>query len=191
MGGTEAYPDLGRHCQHSDCHQLDFLPFICDGCQKVFCLEHRLYKFHECPKPDHRSRKVIVCQICSTAIETTGHDGEEEKLIMGKHKKSGDCYSNKNKKKPTCPVRRCKETLTFSNTSTCKTCQLNVCLKHRFPADHVCMQQPVKVPATTTNNGRWNDMFLAALVSRTGKECGKSGQQPASPPSSASVGFAL
>lgn len=34
-GGTEAFPDLGRHCQHSDCHQLDFLPFTCDGCQKV------------------------------------------------------------------------------------------------------------------------------------------------------------
>ena len=34
-GGTEAFPDLGQHCQHSDCNQLDFLPFNCDGCQKV------------------------------------------------------------------------------------------------------------------------------------------------------------
>lgn len=36
-GGTEAFPDLGDHCQHPDCHQLDFLPFHCDGCKKVFC----------------------------------------------------------------------------------------------------------------------------------------------------------
>ncbi|XP_040868754.1 uncharacterized protein [Glycine max] len=34
-GGTEAFPDLGKHCQHRDCNQLDFLPFTCDGCQQV------------------------------------------------------------------------------------------------------------------------------------------------------------
>lgn len=34
--GTEAFPDLGRHCQRSDCNQLDFLPFKCDGCHQVF-----------------------------------------------------------------------------------------------------------------------------------------------------------
>ena len=35
-GGTEAFPDLGQHCQNPDCNQLDFLPFKCDGCQKVY-----------------------------------------------------------------------------------------------------------------------------------------------------------
>lgn len=35
-GGTEAFPDLGKHCQLLDCHQLDFLPFTCDGCKQVF-----------------------------------------------------------------------------------------------------------------------------------------------------------
>lgn len=34
-GGTEAFPDLGKHCQHSECNQLDFLPFQCSACQKV------------------------------------------------------------------------------------------------------------------------------------------------------------
>jgi len=34
-GGTEAFPDLGKHCQHVDCHRLDFLPFTCDGCKQV------------------------------------------------------------------------------------------------------------------------------------------------------------
>lgn len=33
--GTEAFPDLGEHCKHEDCNQLDFLPFTCDGCHKV------------------------------------------------------------------------------------------------------------------------------------------------------------
>jgi hypothetical protein len=44
-GGTEAFPDLGKHCQHLDCHQLDFLPFTCDGCKQVilFLLFHNLF----------------------------------------------------------------------------------------------------------------------------------------------------
>ncbi|KAJ7943387.1 Zinc finger AN1 domain-containing stress-associated protein [Quillaja saponaria] len=73
------------------------------------------------------------------SIETTGHHGKDEKDVIERHDKSGD--SDQKKKKPTCPVRRCKEVLTFSNTSRCKTCQLNVCLKHRFPADHACKRE--------------------------------------------------
>ncbi|KAF2316176.1 hypothetical protein GH714_041517 [Hevea brasiliensis] len=107
-GGTEAFPDLGTHCQHSDCNQLDFLPFKCQGCHKVFCLEHRSYKSHDCPKSDHNSRKVVVCDICSTSIETTGCHEDDEKLILEKHVKFGNCDPQK-KKKPTCAVRRCKE----------------------------------------------------------------------------------
>lgn len=29
---------LGQHCSLPDCQQLDFLPFKCDSCNKVFCL---------------------------------------------------------------------------------------------------------------------------------------------------------
>ncbi|CAN6572146.1 unnamed protein product [Malus baccata var. baccata] len=184
-GGTEAFPDLGRHCQLSDCHQLDFLPFQCDGCHKVFCVEHRSYKSHECPKSDHNSRKVVVCEICSTSIETTGRDGEQDqKLLLEKHAKSGNCDPRK-KKKPTCPVRRCKEILTFSNTSTCKTCQIKVCLKHRFPADHVCQKQTAAQPSLVGKPVSWNDKFMAAFASREGKECGKSARDSKSSASTA------
>ncbi|KAI3806546.1 hypothetical protein L1987_22453 [Smallanthus sonchifolius] len=41
-----------------------------------------------------------------------------------------------NKKK--CPVRGCKETLTFSNTIKCRDCTIDHCLKHRFGPDHSC-----------------------------------------------------
>ncbi|KAM1058732.1 hypothetical protein ACFX2I_023439 [Malus domestica] len=184
-GGTEAFPDLGRHCQLSDCHQLDFLPFQCDGCHKVFCVEHRSYKSHECPKSDHNSRKVVVCEICSTSIETTGREGEQDqKLLLEKHAKSGNCDPRK-KKKPTCPVRRCKEILTFSNTSTCKTCKIKVCLKHRFPADHVCQKQTAAQPSLVGKPVSWNDKFMAAFALREGKECGKSARDSKSSASSA------
>ncbi|XVE83893.1 hypothetical protein DITRI_Ditri16bG0124900 [Diplodiscus trichospermus] len=173
-GGTEAFPDLGKHCQHSDCDQLDFLPFKCEGCHKVFCLEHRSYKSHECPKSDHKSRKVIVCETCSTSIEVTGKGEEEEKMVLQRHEKSGDCDPRK-KKKPICPVRRCKENLTFSNSSVCKVCQLKVCLKHRFPADHAC-RRATAAPAAARGGGGLNEKFLAAFASRNGKDCAKSGR---------------
>ncbi|KAL5582472.1 hypothetical protein UlMin_014914 [Ulmus minor] len=181
MAGTEAFPDLGRHCQNPDCHQLDFLPFKCDGCHKFFCLEHRSYKSHECPKSDHKSRKVLVCNICSTSIETTGQD---EKLLLEKHEKSGNC-DPKNKKKPKCPVRRCKEVLTFSNTSTCKTCEIKVCLKHRFPAEHACSKHSSAKPsleAVSGSGGRWNERFLAAFASRKGKDCAKTSSSGSASP---------
>ncbi|XP_068090962.1 AN1-type zinc finger protein 1 [Hyperolius riggenbachi] len=40
--------DIGQHCEVQHCAQLDFLPFVCDGCSKVFCLEHRSRTSHGC-----------------------------------------------------------------------------------------------------------------------------------------------
>ncbi|CAI9111090.1 OLC1v1011228C1 [Oldenlandia corymbosa var. corymbosa] len=185
-GGTEAFPDLGEHCQHSDCHQLDFLPFKCGGCHKFFCVEHRSYKSHECPKSDVNDRKVVVCEICSSSIEITGSNSLDVKSILQKHEKSGDCDPKK-KKKPKCPVRRCKEQLTFSNTASCQHCHVKVCLKHRFPADHACERRPglstfAALPAAKSGN-----KFLEALASRNGKECGNKSRGSSSPPSTPSV----
>ncbi|KAG4958814.1 hypothetical protein JHK87_035447 [Glycine soja] len=201
-GGTEAFPDLGKHCQHRDCNQLDFLPFTCDGCQQFtwpttltwlqcngrsFCLEHRSYKSHACLKSDHNSRKVVVCEACSMSIETTGHVGQDEEAILQKHLKSGNCDPTK-KKKPICPVKRCREVLTFSNTSTCKTCHIKVCLKHRFPADHACSRGASASSSACVSNGLWNNRFLTAFAKRTGQECAKNGATcSTSPPSTPSV----
>lgn len=176
-GGTEAFPDLGTHCQFSDCRQLDFLPFQCDACRQIFCVEHRSYKSHDCPKPDHRSRKVVVCDACSMSIETTGCGGEDEKVILLRHRKSGYCDPMK-KKKPTCPVRRCKEALTFSNTSVCKSCDIRVCLKHRFPADHGCKSGAASSPAAAARGG--NNKFLVAFAARNGKDCGNNNRNSTS-----------
>ncbi|KAM9839643.1 AN1-type zinc finger protein 1 isoform 2-T2 [Aulostomus maculatus] len=40
--------DIGKHCQIDSCHQKDFLPFVCDSCSGVFCLEHRSREAHSC-----------------------------------------------------------------------------------------------------------------------------------------------
>lgn len=154
----------------------------------MFCLEHRSFKSHDCPKQDHKSRIVIVCELCAVSIETTGDCGEEEQIIMlEKHKKSGECDPKK-KEKPTCPIRRCKERLTFSNSTTCKHCNLKLCLRHRFPADHSCKKDSsVGKNDVVVGKGRWNDKFLVALASRNGKECGKKDRISASTSSAAAA----
>jgi len=151
-------------------------------------VEHRSYKSHECPKPYHNSRKVVVCEECSMSMEITGNMGENEEAILKKHRSSGKCDPSK-KKKPTCPVKRCREILTFSNTSTCKTCHIKVCLKHRFSADHACSKGDSSSLTTAAGNGRWNNRFMAALASRNGQDCAKKtgSRSTTSPPSNPSV----
>lgn len=40
---------IGQHCAVDHCNQIDFLPFKCDGCSAIFCLEHRSTEAHGCP----------------------------------------------------------------------------------------------------------------------------------------------
>lgn len=121
------------------------------------------------------------------STEITGGAGQDEEAILARHLKSGNCDPAK-KKKPICPVKRCKEVLTFSNTSACKTCHMKVCLKHRFPADHACSRGASASSSTSVANGGWNNRFLAALAKRAGQDCAKTAKpHSTSPPSTPSV----
>ncbi|XP_072514595.1 AN1-type zinc finger protein 1 [Salminus brasiliensis] len=42
--------DIGKHCEIQSCKQKDFLPFVCDSCSGVFCLDHRSRDSHSCPE---------------------------------------------------------------------------------------------------------------------------------------------
>ncbi|XVE67996.1 hypothetical protein DITRI_Ditri09bG0033000 [Diplodiscus trichospermus] len=106
-GGTEAFPDLGKHCQHSACHQLDFLPFICEGCHKVFCLEHRSYRSHECPNQIIRAGRFQAdhgCKQASTAPSAVAKEGWNEKFLAAFVSRNGkDCAKSERRSSPTTP----------------------------------------------------------------------------------------
>ncbi|XP_043544107.1 AN1-type zinc finger protein 1 [Chiloscyllium plagiosum] len=40
--------EIGQQCEVQHCRQLDFLPFVCDGCSGIYCLEHRGKDAHGC-----------------------------------------------------------------------------------------------------------------------------------------------
>jgi hypothetical protein len=83
----EAGPDLmsiGQHCSVEDCRQRDFLPFVCDCCQATFCLEHRTYREHQCPKAGGKEPLTIVCPICAKAVKC---EGEDPHIAFDRHSK--------------------------------------------------------------------------------------------------------
>ncbi|CAM6096252.1 unnamed protein product [Calypogeia fissa] len=158
-GGTEAFPNLGRHCAEETCHQLDFLPFECDCCKKMFCLDHRSYKAHDCTKADLKDTSVIICPVCTATVKKVF--GEKEDSTLQKHNDSRDCNPALRSVKPKCPVKGCKELLTFSNKYNCKSCRKDLCLKHRHSTAHVCVETK-------------NALFLDALAKRNMTDCGTS-----------------
>ncbi|XP_027733009.1 AN1-type zinc finger protein 1-like [Vombatus ursinus] len=50
--------DIGKHCQVEHCRQKDFLPFVCDGCSGIFCLEHRSRESHGCSEVNIKSERL-------------------------------------------------------------------------------------------------------------------------------------
>ena len=70
--------DLGKHCSVLDCQQLDFLPFDCRHCSKIFCKEHFNADLHGCenqPKNDiskeERSKNTDVYKCSVEGCEKT------------------------------------------------------------------------------------------------------------------------
>ncbi|RDX95174.1 Zinc finger AN1 and C2H2 domain-containing stress-associated protein 16 [Mucuna pruriens] len=136
--GTPEFPDLGKHCSVSDCRQIDFLPFTCDRCDQVYCLEHRGYIKHQCTKPNKLDVTVVICPLCAKGVRLVP---DQDPNITWDNHVNVDCDpSNYEKvtKKRRCPAPGCKEVLVFSNTVKCRDCLEDHCLKHRFSTDHKC-----------------------------------------------------
>jgi len=138
---------LGKHCAQSDCQQLDFLPFTCDLCKNIYCLDHREYKQHNCSQIHMRKDAVVpVCPAChQICVLKKGEDPQER---LSAHLLAGcpdEAKTVIQQKKTTCSFRNCHggELLPV----VCNDCHMNFCLKHRFPTAHKC-----KGPATTSVN---------------------------------------
>mmetsp|Transcript_49293 Transcript_49293/g.127127 ORF Transcript_49293/g.127127 Transcript_49293/m.127127 type:complete len:228 (-) Transcript_49293:84-767(-) len=137
--------DQGSHCSVELCRQRDFLPFSCDQCQKVFCLDHFRYTDHACPNAKGLDNRVLVCPICSKGVKLVV--GEDPNLTWERHMQEGCQAPNGGERKARCPVPRCREPLTTINSVTCPRCGQRVCLKHRFEDDHACLAQSAPAPA--------------------------------------------
>ncbi|EFJ44181.1 hypothetical protein VOLCADRAFT_45245, partial [Volvox carteri f. nagariensis] len=132
--------EIGDHCSVEDCGQIDFLPFKCDCCNRTFCLEHRSYVAHSCPNAGAKETTVIVCPICAKGMRLK--PGQDPSEAFDVHQRTDCDPANYDRvhKKPRCPVSGCKEKLTTINAYRCKHCSQRVCLRHRDPGDHKCIE---------------------------------------------------
>lgn len=105
---------------------------------QVFCLEHRSYNTHSCPKADKRDVTVVICPLCAKGVRLI--PDQDPNITWESHVNTECDPSNYDKvtKKKKCPVPGCRELLTFSNTIKCRDCLVDHCLKHRFGRDHKC-----------------------------------------------------
>ncbi|GMJ02331.1 STRESS ASSOCIATED PROTEIN 13 [Hibiscus trionum] len=159
--GTPEFPDLGRHCSVQHCKQIDFLPFTCDRCNLCYCLEHRSYIEHQCPKANNNDVTVVICPICAKGVRLVPN--KDPNISWETHVNTECDPSNYEKvtRKKKCPVHRCREVLTLSNTIKCRDCGVDHCLKHRFGLDHNCSGHKKPNPGVPeTSLSSWAARFL-------------------------------
>ncbi|KAL8274068.1 hypothetical protein Esti_001910 [Eimeria stiedai] len=132
--------DKGLTCSDPLCKQRDFLPFHCNKCGNVFCLEHYLPDSHACPKKQAGDRRVYVCSLCLDVVRLVDLETDEDAAVRHRPQCRPELRGQREKarKGRTCPVKNCKERLTAISSYTCPNCHVDVCMKHRLKEDHNC-----------------------------------------------------
>lgn len=131
---------MGGRCSLNDCRLHDFLPFKCDACRRIFCLEHRSASAHTCRSAAALDCKVFTCPLCLSSIKISGAG---ENVDFAGHERSGDCARAKatraaELKIPTCGAPRCKKKLLTGAKVVCSLCRGEYCIEHRMPESHKC-----------------------------------------------------
>ncbi|CAM9763828.1 unnamed protein product [Ectocarpus sp. 6 AP-2014] len=137
------FHDVGVHCAAEMCGQQGatscitiILPFTCDACGKVFCLDHRTHAGHNCTNANAKDKRVLECSKCNKVLQRPA--GVEHALLLERHLASG-CVDGVRKARPNkirCSVQGCRRS-EFVKVS-CGSCRRNFCFKHRHEDDHKC-----------------------------------------------------
>ncbi|CAN0337888.1 unnamed protein product [Pylaiella littoralis] len=132
------FHDLGKHCSVENCGQQDFLPFRCNACTNVFCLDHRSHAEHSCTNANFKDKRVLECPTCDKVLRRP--PGVDHSILLQRHLASG-CVDGVRKARPNkigCSAQGCRGS-EFVKVS-CGTCRKNFCFKHRHEQDHKCQE---------------------------------------------------
>eukprot|EP00048_Salpingoeca_helianthica_P008234 m.120232 g.120232 ORF g.120232 m.120232 type:complete len:211 (-) comp14548_c4_seq3:30-662(-) len=127
---------VGDHCNVKDCRMLDFLPFKCNACRRIYCQEHRHYDAHACAEAYAKDFKSPPCPLCGVIVPIpAGSDANTEMM----HHMDRGCAPPRGSAVPSfsaCGVPGCKKKEVVP--MTCAKCRRNFCVRHRFEGDHQC-----------------------------------------------------
>lgn len=129
---------MGQHCSENSCKILDFLPLKCDACGNIYCKDHFQYGKHGCSAGVGKDVQVPVCPLCNRPVPS--RRGDLPDVAVGDHI-DRECQSDPAQAKRKayvnrCSVKGCKQREVIP--VKCVHCNLNHCLKHRYPDDHRC-----------------------------------------------------
>lgn len=163
--------EIGKHCSFAGCRQLDFLPFTCDACKRVYCLEHRSFGAHQCSLDLAQKGVMPQCPICSKYVRVNAEQTPD--AVMDIHIRSG-CKSNLLEKSAEekknfssakhCNKKGCKNSENF-DTVKCIKCGKQHCLTHRHAEDHDC---EVALPKGRKQPNSAASRLLANIASKKG-----------------------
>ncbi|KAG0256509.1 zinc finger, AN1-type domain [Mortierella polycephala] len=149
-------PSIGKHCSDATCSQLDFLPFTCQYCKRIYCQDHWRLEGHVCPNKDKATQldqRVPICPLCDKPVPVK--KGEDPNLRMEQHISAGCPEPATTISKPiytnSCNVKGCKNRSAIP--IVCQNCKLNYCLKHRLESDHTCASRRTTGNSNQKNNG--------------------------------------
>eukprot|EP00118_Oscarella_pearsei_P002371 m.10378 g.10378 ORF g.10378 m.10378 type:complete len:141 (+) comp22248_c0_seq2:739-1161(+) len=127
--------NLGKHCNASSCHRLDFLPFECEKCGKTFCSDHRNADKHGCLSAEEGDARVPICPLCNQMIMKGRKD--DVNVQVDRHIMSG-CRDLvvQQKQRVRCAKKSCRQVEPFP--FTCSKCGQRYCVRHRHHQDHAC-----------------------------------------------------
>uniref|UniRef100_A0A0G4GC68 AN1-type domain-containing protein n=1 Tax=Chromera velia CCMP2878 TaxID=1169474 RepID=A0A0G4GC68_9ALVE len=123
--------EVGSHCQVETCNALDFLPFVCNGCDRVFCENHRRRETHGC-QGIQSSESVVVCKRCRSAVTVPADSDPQTTLTQ--HQQT-TCLPVE---RSTCSTEGCTTSGGLVVLSPCPFCKKSFCLACRHPSDHKC-----------------------------------------------------
>lgn len=118
--------EFGSQCEFDECKQLDFLPFSCSACLKIYCKNHRFPDSHKCQMWSELDKTLVVCRKCNNILihEDSQQEHLDSNCLIGVHKH----------KKSECDKSNCRNK-TFID---CKYCLGTYCILHRHAEDHDC-----------------------------------------------------
>lgn len=145
--------NVGRHCQHPECNLRDYLPFKCDACHKIFCLQHHKYGHHNCragiQSLKGRTHQTAPCPLCLQKVTAPVCANEDKDKMFYEHWKScpvalgvrvsAHKHKHETIKKPKRnKCTQCKKKIKNHMKFKCRDCGDIFCIQHRNPLDHCC-----------------------------------------------------
>ncbi|CAO3637703.1 unnamed protein product [Cunninghamella blakesleeana] len=157
-------PHVGKHCSLKDCSQLDFLPYTCYHCKKIYCQEHFKLDDHNCPirQDPNFDVRVVTCPVCDKPVPGPRNEDPNDRVYRHIQNNCMDQKAPSN----LCKLKGCKAKLLVP--MNCNACGLSYCVKHRLEQDHQCVGKNQKSNHSSSSSTAQKMSAMAAIKRSAG-----------------------